>query len=125
MAEPTEGIGAATGSRRGAISPQNAREGRAQRDTSGKHTGMRKRAGTTILNADGDNNRSGWGNNRNGWGTTTETDGNNNDNSRAYKKPQDCSLCHSIAVYGYDLAAHAALKKIFSRLEAVDMCSES
>ena len=112
MAEPTEGIGAATGSRRGAFSPQNAREGRAQRDTSGKHTGMRKRAGTTILNADGDNNRSGWGNNRNGWGqqqkrmgtttetngatierngATTETDGDNNDNSRAYKKPQDCS----------------------------------
>lgn len=80
MAEPTEGIGAATGSRRGAFSPQNAREGRAHGDTSGKHTGMRKRAGTTILNADGDNNRSGWGNNRNGWGTTTETDGNNNRN---------------------------------------------
>ena len=71
MAEPTEGIGAATGSRRGASSPQNAREGKAQRDTSGKHTGMRKRAGTTILNANG---------------TTIETDGDNNDNSRAYKR---------------------------------------
>ena len=75
MVEPTEGIGAATGSRRGAFSPQNAREGRAHGDTSGKHTGMRKRAGTTILNAngtttetDGDNNRNEWGNNRNGWG---------------------------------------------------------
>ena len=79
MAEPTEGIGAATGSRRGAFSPQNAREGRAHGDTSGKHTGMRKRAGTTILNADGatilkangattetdgDNNRNGWGQQR-------------------------------------------------------------
>ena len=52
MAKPTEGIGAATGSRRGAFSPQNVREGRAQGDTSGKHTGMRKRAGTTILDAD-------------------------------------------------------------------------
>ena len=92
MAEPTEGIGAATGSRRGAFSPQNAREGRAQEDTSGKHTGMRKRAGTTILNANGnDNIESEWGNNRNGMGATTETDGDNNDNSRAYKKPQDCS----------------------------------
>ena len=70
MAEPTEGIGAATGSRRGAFSPQNAREGRAQGDTSGKHTGMRKRAGTTILNANG---------------ATIETDGDDNDNSRAYK----------------------------------------
>ena len=117
MAEPTEGIGAATGSRRGAFSPQNAREGRAQGDTSGKHTGMRKRAGTTILNANGATIEAN--------GATTETDGGNNDNSREYKKPQDCSLCHSIAVYGYDLAAHAALKKIFSRLEAVDMCSES
>ena len=71
MAEPTEGIGAATGSRRGAFSPQNAREGRAHGGTSGKHTGMRKRAGTTILNAngatietDGDNNRNGWGRQR-------------------------------------------------------------
>ena len=71
MAEPTEGIGAATGSRRGAFSPQNAREGRAQGDTSGKHTGMRKRAGTTILNANG---------------ATIETDGDDNDNSRAYKR---------------------------------------
>ena len=71
MAEPTEGIGAATGSRRGAFSPQNAREGRAQGDTSGKHTGMRKRAGTTIWKADG---------------ATIETDGDNNDNSRAYKR---------------------------------------
>lgn len=125
MAEPTEGIGAATGSRRGAFSPQNAREGRAQGNTSGKHTGMRKRAGTTILKANGATIETDGDNNRNGWGATIETDGDNNDNSRAYKKPQDCSLCHSIAVYGYDLAAHAALKKIFSRLEAVDMCSES
>ena len=78
MAEPTEGIGAATGSRRGAFSPQNAREGRAQRDTSGKHTGMRKRAGATILKADGATIE------RNG--ATIETDGDNNDNSRAYKR---------------------------------------
>lgn len=83
MAEPTEGIGAATGSRRGAFSPQNDREGRAQGDTSGKHTGMRKRAGTTILNADGatilnaneattetdgTTIETEWDNNRNGWG---------------------------------------------------------
>ena len=125
MAEPTEGIGAATGSRRGAFSPQNAREGRAQGDTSGKHTGMRKRAGTTILKADGATILNANGATTETDGATIETDGDNNDNSRAYKKPQDCSLCHSIAVYGYDLAAHAALKKIFSRLEAVDMCSES
>ena len=72
----------------------------------------------------GDNIESGWATIE-ADGATIETDGDNNDNSRAYKKPQDCSLCHSIAVYGYDLAAHAALKKIFSRLEAVDMCSES
>ena len=104
MAEPTEGIGAATGSRRGAFSPQNDREGRAQGDTSGKHTGMRKRAGTTISKANGATILK-------ADGATIETDGDNNDNSRAYKKPQDCSLCHSIAVYGYDLAAHAALKK--------------
>ena len=78
MAELTEGIGAATGSRRGAFSPQNAREGRAHGDTSGKHTGMRKRAGTTILKANGATIE------RNG--ATTETDGDNNDNSRAYKR---------------------------------------
>ena len=94
MAELTEGIGAATGSRRGAFSPQNDREGRAQGDTSGKHTGMRKRAGTTILNENGatilkengDNNRSGWGQQQKRMGTTTETDGDSNDNSRAYKR---------------------------------------
>ena len=78
MAEPTEGIGAATGSRRGAFSPQNDREGRAHGDTSGKHTGMRKRAVTTILKANGATIE------RNG--ATTETDGDNNDNSRAYKR---------------------------------------
>ena len=93
MAEPTEGIGAATGSRRGAFSPQNARERRAHGDTSGKHTGMRKRAGATILKAngattetDGDNNRNEWGNNRNGWGQQQKRMGDNNDNSRAYKR---------------------------------------
>ena len=106
MVEPTEGIGAATGSRRGAFSPQNARDGRAHGDTSGKHTGMRKRAGTTILNADGatilkangattetdgDNNRNGWEQQQKRMGTTIETDGDSNDNSREYKKPQDCS----------------------------------
>ena len=79
MAEPTEGIGAATGSRRGAFPPQNAREGRAHGDTSGKHTGMRKRAGTTILKADGatilkadgDNNRKEWEQQQKRMGTTT------------------------------------------------------
>lgn len=71
MAEPTEGIGAATGSRRGAFSPQNAREGRAQGDTSGKHTGMRKRAGTTISKANGDDNRNGWGQQQKRMGTAT------------------------------------------------------
>lgn len=106
MAEPTEGIGAATGSRRGAFSPQNAREGRAQGDTSGKHTGMRKRAGTailkangaTILKADGATTETNGATILNANGATTETDGDNNrsgwgnnDNSRAYKKPQDCS----------------------------------
>ena len=91
MAEPTEGIGAATGSRRGAFSPQNDREGRAHGDTSGKHTGMRKRAGTTILKANGNNNRNEMGQQQKRNGATTETDGDNNDNSRAYKKPQDCS----------------------------------
>ena len=70
MRGPTEGIGAATVSRRGAFSPQNDREGRAQGDTSGQHTGMRKRAGTTILNANG---------------ATIETNGDSNDNSREYK----------------------------------------
>lgn len=78
MAEPTEGIGAATGSRRGAFSPQNDREGRAQGDTSGKHTGMRKRAGTKILKADGATTETD--------GATIETDGDNNDNSRGYKR---------------------------------------
>ena len=71
MAEPTEGIGAATGSRRGAFSPQNAREGRAQGDTSGKHTGMRKRAGTTILNANGTTIETEWGQQQKRMGTTT------------------------------------------------------
>lgn len=99
MVEPTEGIGAATGSRRGAFSPQNAREGRAQGDTSGKHTGMRKRAGTTILKANEATilNANGATIERNGTtiernGAKIETDGDNNDNSRAHKKkPQDCS----------------------------------
>ena len=93
MAEPTEGIGAATGSRRGAFSPQNAREGRAQGDTSEKHTGMRKRAGTTILNAYGATilNANGATTETDGAtietdGATTETDGDDNDNSRAYKR---------------------------------------
>ena len=100
MAEPTEGIGAATGSRRGAFSPQNAREGRAQGDTSGKHTGMRKRAGTKILKAngatietDGGDNRNGWGQQQKRMGTTTETngatietDGDNNRNGRGQQR---------------------------------------
>lgn len=73
MAEPTEGIVAATGSRRGAFSPQNAREGRAQGDTSGKHTGMRKRAGTTILKADGATIEADGGNNRKEWGDNIES----------------------------------------------------
>ena len=87
MAEPTEGIGAATGSRRGAFSPKNARAERAHGDTSGKHTGMRKRAGTTIVNANGTTILK-----ANGAtilkadGATIETDGDSNDNSRAYKK---------------------------------------
>lgn len=71
MAEPTEGIGAATGSRRGAFSPQNDREGRAQGDTSGKHTGMRKRAGTTILKANGATIETEWGQQQKRMGTTT------------------------------------------------------
>lgn len=98
MVEPTEGIGAATGSRRGAFSPQNARKEGAHGDTSWKHTGMRKRAGTTILNANGAtiSNANGATTERNGAtiernGATIETDGDNNDNRRAYKKPQDCS----------------------------------
>ena len=80
MGEPTEGIGAATGSRRGAFSPQNAREGRAHGDTSGKHTGMRKRAGTTILNADGATILKANGATTETDGATTETDGDNNRN---------------------------------------------
>lgn len=86
MVEPTEGIGAATGSRRGAFSPQNAREGRAHGDTRGKHTGMRKRAGTTILNADGATILNANGATIETDGATIETDGDNNDNSRAYKR---------------------------------------
>ena len=89
MAEPTEGIGAATGSRRGAFSPQNAREGRAQGDTSGKHTGMRKRAGTTILKADGATTETNGTTILKANGTTIETDGGNNDNSRAYKRNRE------------------------------------
>lgn len=80
MAEPTEGIGAATGSRRGAFSPQNVREGRAHGDTSGKHTGTRKRAGTTILNADGATILNANGATTETDGATIETDGDNNRN---------------------------------------------
>ena len=92
MAEPTEGIGAATGSRRGAFSPQNAREGRAQGDTSGKHTGMRKRAGTTILKADGDNNRNGWGQQQKRTGTTTTIAKHTKETARLFLMSQHCGL---------------------------------
>ena len=100
MAELTEGIGAATGSRRGAFSPQNDREGRAQGDTSGKHTGMRKRAGTTILNengatilkANGDNNRSGWGQQQKRMGTATTIAEHTKETARLFLMSQHCGL---------------------------------
>ena len=92
MAELTEGIGAATGSRRGAFSPQNDREGRAQGDTSGKHTGMRKRAGTTILKANGATIETDGDNNRNGWGTTTTIAEHTKETARLFLMSQHCGL---------------------------------
>lgn len=76
MAELTEGIGAATESRRGAFSPQNAREGmgawRHKREAYGHEEESRD---DNIESEWGDNIESGWGQQQKRMGTTTETNG--------------------------------------------------